>query len=285
VRIRTTSGAFAYVALGSVPAAASPQTFVRSFTAPADAASVTVFHLIAGVGSLTIDDVSLTKNPDGYNLFAQGMVSLQWDDGFKATFDIVKPALDVAGLPSTHFIVTGFFGDPDYVSTADVLALQASGHEIGAHSRTHRDLTKLSASAVSDEIVGSRQDLLAIGVTSVASFAYPYGAYNDNVLLTTKDAGYNGARSVLNGNVERSDDPYTLRRFGMQGGVTFDQARAAIDNAVAQRQWLVLVFHHVDNSGSYYSVTPELFQQVIDYLVAQRTLVVTMSQGLGTLVK
>ncbi|WP_327007722.1 polymorphic toxin-type HINT domain-containing protein [Dactylosporangium sp. NBC_01737] len=58
----TTSGGHSYVELAPVPAttgAAWGQT-TQTLTAPADAQSVTVFHLLDQVGSLSIDDVSLT---------------------------------------------------------------------------------------------------------------------------------------------------------------------------------------------------------------------------------
>ncbi len=58
----STSGANSYILLGSLPSSANTWTsFSRSFTTPSDVASVRVFHLIAGNGILTIDNVSLVN--------------------------------------------------------------------------------------------------------------------------------------------------------------------------------------------------------------------------------
>jgi peptidoglycan/xylan/chitin deacetylase (PgdA/CDA1 family) len=66
--------------------------------------------------------------------------------------------------------------------TADQIRYWATqGIEFGAHSRTHADLTTLSAEALEEEVVGSGKDLESILGTPVVSFAYPYGAHNQAV--------------------------------------------------------------------------------------------------------
>jgi hypothetical protein len=58
-RFTTASGAVSYVEFGAVPASASWQKFSHEFTVPSGAVSMTVFHVIAGIGTLTVDDYSL----------------------------------------------------------------------------------------------------------------------------------------------------------------------------------------------------------------------------------
>lgn len=60
------------------------------------------------------------------------------------------------------------------------------GFEFGAHSRTHRDLTSVSAEDLEDEITGSANDLPKILGRRTTSFAYPFGFTNEAV---TKLAG------------------------------------------------------------------------------------------------
>jgi len=60
-RYTSTTGALSYVTLlSSVPVSASWKQQTAMFTPPAGTASVTVFHVIAAVGSLTVDNYSLT---------------------------------------------------------------------------------------------------------------------------------------------------------------------------------------------------------------------------------
>ncbi len=58
-RFTLTDGTFQYLTLGVLPAANSATNFSKNFVAPAAAISVTVFHCLTGVGSLTTDNFSL----------------------------------------------------------------------------------------------------------------------------------------------------------------------------------------------------------------------------------
>ena len=60
-RYKTGSDSYAYVDFGKdLPASTSWQKFTHAFTAPVDAISLSVFHVISRVGALTIDNASLT---------------------------------------------------------------------------------------------------------------------------------------------------------------------------------------------------------------------------------
>src|SRR4029453_12694046 len=58
----------------------------------------------------------------------------------------------------------------------DLERLRERGHEIGSHTRRHRDLAGLSDAELGDEIAGSHQDLVGrLGDTP--HFAWPYGRF------------------------------------------------------------------------------------------------------------
>lgn len=282
-RFQLSNGSFAYQDLGQPLPSTSPQGFVRTFVAPAQAISLTVFHLIKGVGSLTVDNYSLTTGttgtPSDPGQFSEGIVSLNFDDGLKEVFHDALPILESAGYRSSQYIVTGRFAFPDYVTQEQVLSMHARGHEIGAHTRTHADLATLPPDQIRAEVIGSRDDLSAIGINPV-TFAYPFGSYNPEVVQIVKDAGFAGARTTNNGTASRLDDHFTLRRLGMENTTRIEDVRAAIDQALARKQWLILVFHHIDHSGGRYASTPEFLQQVVSYLQQKSARVVTTAQGL-----
>lgn len=58
------NGNYTYANLPNAAASTSWQQYSASFTAPASTSKVTIFHLLSSVGSLTIDDVSLTTPQD-----------------------------------------------------------------------------------------------------------------------------------------------------------------------------------------------------------------------------
>jgi peptidoglycan/xylan/chitin deacetylase (PgdA/CDA1 family) len=214
-----------------------------------------------------------------------GIVSLNFDDGFVSAYRNGIPILDRAGLKSTLYVVTGYLGSLEYMTTEQVLVLRAKGHEIGAHTRTHPHLSTLAPRLAEQEIVGGKADLAALGVQA-SSFAYPYDDYNEGVETQVEQAGYRNARTSrigFNGGVEIA--PYLLRAVVVESSMTPKQVCALIDEARATRTWLILVFHRVDEDGNPYSVSHETLRTIVKYLVSKRVPVVTTSQGFELLLR
>lgn len=120
-------------------------------------------------------------------------VLLTFDDGYADLVEYALPVLRRYGFGAAVYMVTGQLGGTNawdeargsgtlHLMTADQIRFWATqGIEFGAHSRTHADLTTLSASELSEEVVGSGKDLESILAARVVSFAYPYGFHNPAV--------------------------------------------------------------------------------------------------------
>lgn len=276
------NGTITYKWLKDLPASGGWSKSTSTFIAPNGISRITVFHSIKSVGSLTVDQFSL-EQLSGSPSFNQPMVSLDFDDGHRNVLLKALPILNQANFKSTQYIVTNRLNSPpEFMTTQDILNLQSMGHEISAHTRTHSDLTTMSATQLQAEISGSRQDLLNIGMTPVKAFAYPFGAYNSTVRQAVMNAGFSGARSTNGGYNDRTTDRFVLNRQGMYSTTTFAQVKGWIDTARAYNQWLILLFHDVHETPTdQYTVTPAMVQQVVDYLVSTGTTVVTATQGLA----
>ena len=69
--------------------------------------------------------------------------------------------------------------------TADEIPVVYCGHEVAAHTRTHRDLTKLSEHEIISEIEGDRLTLSEVCEYPVIGMAYPgEGCNHDNRVLS-----------------------------------------------------------------------------------------------------
>jgi peptidoglycan/xylan/chitin deacetylase (PgdA/CDA1 family) len=64
------------------------------------------------------------------------------------------------------------------MTAEDLRAWLARGIEIGAHTRTHPNLSSVDSITMESEVRGSRDDLIKDGL-SPTSFAYPYGIVDD----------------------------------------------------------------------------------------------------------
>jgi len=283
VRFKYSNGTYTYLDLSTRAVAPSWTEFRAPFTVPAGVVSLTVFHLLKQNGTLQTDSFSLKKLAQDPTKFDKGYVSLNFDDGWLSVYENAMPKLNAAGFKSDQYIVTDYLTGnyPGYVKPSQVLDMQSKGHVIGAHTRSHPDLTWVSLTQARQEIEGSRQDLRALGVTPVNTFGYPLGAYNASIQQLVKDTGYVGARSSDGGSNDKEQDIFALRRQSMEVTTTFTQVKGYIDTAMTEKKWVILLFHEINVSGHRYSITPELFQEIIDYLKQKNIIPITIEQGLA----
>jgi len=123
-------------------------------------------------------------------------VALTFDDGFVNFGDIAAPLLADHWMPSTLFVVTDAAGKTNRwpgksdrgipelpLLPWDALGrLREQGVDIGAHTCTHVDCSRLTNSRLHDEIVGSADRIRAELGYSPSTFAYPYGGVSDNAV-------------------------------------------------------------------------------------------------------
>jgi peptidoglycan/xylan/chitin deacetylase (PgdA/CDA1 family) len=117
-------------------------------------------------------------------------VLITFDDGYEGVGKHALPILREYGFTATVFVVTGRLGrtndwDSDVTAKShrlmgadDILRWSKAGVEIGAHTRSHPNLARISASAAIEEIEGSYSDLADLLGSQPTSFAYPYGLYS-----------------------------------------------------------------------------------------------------------
>jgi peptidoglycan/xylan/chitin deacetylase (PgdA/CDA1 family) len=111
-------------------------------------------------------------------------VMITFDDAYADLETAALPVMQSFGFTAVIFSITERMGLPtpwDGFLTMSCEQLQrcaARGMEIGAHTRTHPDLSTLPLGDLEFEIAGSRLDLERAGLPPV-SFSYPFGRYNE----------------------------------------------------------------------------------------------------------
>jgi len=222
-----------------------------------------------------------TSNGQSNERFDEGMVTITFDDGFKNGYEVALPLLRSAKIRANFFVITNTFhkNDARYMTESDMLRLVSADQETGSHSQSHPHLTRLSDDKIKEEVLGSKKDLMARRIPS-CTFAYPYDDYNDNVVRVVKSSRYIGARTCAPGFNFRDSDRFLLKDQTVIVTTTPKEIRAWVDKAIAERTWLILVFHSIDRTGLPYSATPETLQATIECLRARNVKTVTMAEGI-----
>lgn len=284
-----------YIELGRAASSSDWTDFSAGFTVPSGVTSLTVFHTLESNGTLTVDDYSVVE-PVAAG-FPSGMVSLVFDDGWYSVYENGLPILDAAGYKSTQYLISDMVGqEPSngYLGINEALAMQAGGHELGGHTATHGDLSLMASTSpqLFREVLGSRFSLIErLGAKPFDSMAYAYGKYNDDTKSLARQAGFLAARTVEEGFNTATSDRFALKslpvqRGGLENGqpvseTTLEEIQAAVDSALAEKTWLILTFHQIDDvPENVYGISAGTLQAIVDYLVFKEATVVTVSEAL-----
>jgi peptidoglycan/xylan/chitin deacetylase (PgdA/CDA1 family) len=158
---------------------------------------------------------------------ASDAVAITFDDGFENFEEYGRRLLD-CGVPVTVFVVSDRVGKTN--AWGDVASpgipvlplldwpvlrrLREAGVGLGAHSRTHVDLTGLTQGLLEDEIRGSADAIVRETGVRPTAFAYPYGHVNDSAAAIVADAFRFGCTTDFRV-LREGDTPERLPRLDM----------------------------------------------------------------------
>ncbi len=102
----------------------------------------------------------------------------------------------------------------------EVKLMRQSGMRFGAHTVTHPILSRLPLEQAKDEVRDSRKIIHAHLGDSEIAFAYPSGRkedYNQEIKEIVMEEGFYCAVSTVWGGNEEQEDPFELKRMGIDG--------------------------------------------------------------------
>lgn len=133
-------------------------------------------------------------------------VVLTFDDGYADCFSRVWPVLKRYNFPATLFIYPAYIGNGGAaLSWAQLQQLHGSGlFDVQCHTLTHPNLSHRKNEESNDdyearlkqELEASKAQLESRLHIRVTQLAFPYGAFNEQVLRATKAAGFEAAWTV-----------------------------------------------------------------------------------------
>ena len=226
-----------------------------------------------------------TRTVPGHLAPPAPMVSFTFDDAPVCACTLGARMLDAHGAKGTFYIAGGLIGTrgPHWqeADDADIAALHAGGHEIGAHTYSHAFVPNLSAEAIRGEAARTRARLNAIVPDlTLESFAFPFGfgSVGAKRVLGTL---YRSGRSIMPGlNRGRADLMFLRANPLMDGSTDVGRIERLMDEALSRNGWLIFYGHDVADAPSPYGCTPALLDAALQAAEARGIARVTVREAL-----
>lgn len=152
---------------------------------------------------------------------AERIVVLTVDDAYKSFYTGALPLLKKYDMKATLYVNTESVGNRGYMSSDEIKAAHAAGIEIGNHTHTHRYFMNIAEyereKAFISELEKSQKILEGITKSQPFTMAYPYGEFDQSMMIAVEKAGFIAAFAQNSGAIGAMSSPYALPRYPMGG--------------------------------------------------------------------
>jgi peptidoglycan/xylan/chitin deacetylase (PgdA/CDA1 family) len=150
---------------------------------------------------------------------------ISFDDGYECVLKYAAESIREHGFTAIQFLVVDRLGRMNEWDLDKNIAMErlmdrtqvrewlSLGHEIGAHTLTHPQLSRIPLDHAQEEIESSKKKLEDLFGVPVRHFAYPYGDYNQDVIRLVREAGFHTACTTESGCVQIGENPFLLHRL------------------------------------------------------------------------
>ena len=199
------------------------------------------------------------------------VASVSFDDFPRSAWTVGGAILARHGARATYYAAGRFCGAHedglDYYDAQDLRALQAAGHEVGAHSYAHQMAPQLSTPALQADAERNDAALGPLLDARMTSYAYPYGAASPRT-KAAMGARYACARGIRAGVNAGLIDLAQLRAVPLENRRWAPQEiDAAVGRAVEARGWVIFFTHDVSETPSPFGCTPAMLDYLMERLV------------------
>lgn len=138
-------------------------------------------------------------------------VIITFDDGYRNNYINAYPILKQFNFKATIFLIADSINHPAYLTSTQIKKME-SLISFQSHTLSHPQLDKMSGEKIEKEYIRSMEIIKGITGKPVYVLAYPYGAYNDNVIAKAAKYFSYGV-TVDKGFYRKGDNNYTIRRI------------------------------------------------------------------------
>ena len=219
------------------------------------------------------------------NPLHKGIVSFTFDDGYKSAADGIK-ALAERGATGTLYVM-GEMGGSTFLTTSELQNLvQLYGADVEAHGTT--EYQNLTDDELVEHWTSIKKYLIENGLSNGDHLAYPGGMHPTRAYNLAKRY-FQSCRTIRSCIPVESYPPYdshAMRAVSSvsQNSVTPAKVKRFIDQAIASKSWLILVFHKIDDGTDTTSMScsMEAFKEIVDYAVNSDIRIMNVAEVFST---
>jgi len=207
-------------------------------------------------------------------------VMVRFDDGYASQYKEAFSYMKTRNIRGTLYQIGNWIdGGVPYITSAQLLEMQAAGWTIGNHTHTHPDLITLSETEQEIAIANGKADLDALGLTGGRYVGYPQGHWNTDTRTAMTNLGMLTGASVQLSTAQTetpnppivlpSSDLFNIGCTSIDNSVPLSMAKAYIDEAITAGTVISPLFQSIGTGGTSWSVAD--FQALIDYIASKKT--------------
>ena len=218
-----------------------------------------------------------------YTFSNEGIVTLTFDDGDCSHYEVALPLLEKYGIFATFYVITDVLGQPPYMTQDQVIELSQKGHEIASHTLSHRNLKRLPLIEVEKELRESKKILEGLIGSSVIHFAPPFGSFHSHFLYVLRKY-YQSSRTTVPGlNDSTQFNPFFIRAYVVFHNTPLSVVEKWLDQAVAEKKWLVLIYHQINDCQNIVSVSTPIFEEHLKAIYKRKMVTKTIREMVSML--
>lgn len=207
----------------------------------------------------------------------QALITLSYDDGRLDNYTTALQLHEKYKVPATFHIIADrmewtreYAISNEYMHQFEVWDADRRGVEISSHSYSHPRFADITHEEVLDEFHRSKAILEQYTETPVVTLAVPHSAYSQETRDYVAGAvqGYIGVRvyGAVNEAIPPTDRWWLKSALALTRSSAFEDAQTLIDDAVAEKQWCILMLHRINNYSQGSDIAPELLEKILQYI-------------------
>jgi peptidoglycan/xylan/chitin deacetylase (PgdA/CDA1 family) len=233
-----------------------------------------IFRLTAVNGttpSIWVDDLTV------YEEAKKPIISFVFDDGWESQFTVARPKLDEYGYKATAYIIPSGIGAANTFTQDHVDSLARNDWDISGHNLTN--LGTLTLTQVEADVRDTKTYLSTHGYKGSDHYAYPNGVANEAIKAIVQRYFTTGRNINRISQSSSYVSPMNINSYQVYQSISLVAAKAAVDAAIANNEWLILGFHDIKTTAAINIEWPTAdFNDLVDYIATKNVDVKTVSE-------